>query len=121
MALLTIQARIIFNHIPQGIARLQTKIDDAVERVGDDAVDLAHSIVPVDTGQLRTSIHRTDNARGGWVTILAGGEAAFYAGYIEFGTVKMAARPFLTPAARFAQEVLPDRIRAAVTQAFGGL
>ena len=76
--------------------------------------------MPVDTGQLRTSILRTDNAVSGWVTIMAGGAAAFYAGYVEFGTVKMAARPYMTPAAQLAREILPDAVRDAVARAIAG-
>jgi len=49
------------------------------------------------TGQLRNSIdYRVDtSANSVTVTVQA---AAPYAGYLEFGTVKMAARPFLRPA-----------------------
>lgn len=46
-----------------------------------------------------------------WVSI---GVAAFYAGYVEFGTVKTPARPFFTPAVAWAKSVVEKRIREAI-------
>jgi hypothetical protein len=46
-----------------------------------------------------------------WVSI---GVAAFYAGYVEFGTTRTHARPFFTPAIAWAKSVVEKRIREAI-------
>lgn len=55
----------------------------------------AQTNCPVDTGQLRASIYgRTEGALSG--RVFTGTE---YAEYVEYGTTKMGAQPFLSPAA----------------------
>lgn len=65
-------------------------LDDVLEEIAADAQRFA----PVDTGRLRESIHITDDG-GDERTITA---EADYAVYVEEGTSKMAAQPFLRPA-----------------------
>ncbi len=55
--------------------------------------EAARGACPVDTGRLRASIEVS--ADGNSASVTAG---APYAAYVEFGTWKMAAQPFLTPA-----------------------
>ena len=57
--------------------------------------DTARDLVPFDTGRLHDSIAVVD--RGLATDIVAD---APYAGFVEFGTVRMAPRPFLRPAMR---------------------
>lgn len=66
-------------------------------RVSDPAATLG---VPVDTGALQLSIKKSVTQKGGKTTgtVSAGGGAVGYATMIEFGTSKMAARPFMRPA-----------------------
>jgi hypothetical protein len=54
--------------------------------------EVAESLVAVDTGETKDSIEITDEG------VQAGGAAL----YLEFGTYKMSAQPFLTPAAESA-------------------
>lgn len=68
----------------------------ALERIGQAAEGYAKDLCPVDTGNLRNSItHVVDES----------GEAAYigtnveYGPYVELGTVKQNAQPFLHPAA----------------------
>lgn len=49
---------------------------------------------PVDTGFLRNSIQATPKGAFEW-NVTVGAE---YGAYLEFGTVKMSARPYFTPA-----------------------
>jgi HK97 gp10 family phage protein len=67
-------------------------------------------------GRLRSSIH-TDIASD-----LSGsvGTNVFYGPYVEWGTVKMAARPFLHPAFDEEARALPGRLEAAMKEAVGG-
>ena len=53
----------------------------------------AKRICPVDTGRLRSSITHEVDLFSGKV-----GSNVEYAAYVELGTVKMAARPYLRPA-----------------------
>lgn len=60
-------------------------------------VDAARAIVPVKTGRLQNSI-RWQMEKPLTALVQAGGEAAPYAGYVENGTSRMAAQPFMSPA-----------------------
>lgn len=48
------------------------------------------------TGKLHVSMQANRLADNQW-EVVAGGGGAFYARYLEYGTGKMAARPFFTP------------------------
>lgn len=53
-----------------------------------------------------------DTSRGVfYVTI---GAAAFYAGFVEYGTVKQRAHPFMTPAVMWGRAQLAQRLKAAI-------
>jgi HK97 gp10 family phage protein len=66
--------------------------------------DMAKDLAPVDTGHLRDSIRCWQTSEG--ATVTAGGVSngpegsrdVDYAVYVEFGTYKMAAQPYLRPA-----------------------
>ena len=73
--------------------------------------DIARRLVPVDTGYLKSSIYALHLARHSQVKV-----GAKYAGYVEFGTYKMAAQPFLRPAVDEQQR----QILAAVAEAMIG-
>jgi HK97 gp10 family phage protein len=73
-------------------------------------------------GNLRASIHQVgpnfDGARVRF-RIVAGGQRAPYAKFMEFGTRYVAAKPFLRPALKHAETRLPQRMRSALKQRFG--
>ena len=75
-------------------------IERALEAIGLSAQRHAASICPVDTGNLRNSIsHKVDVGDN---AVYIGSDVnsdVFYAGYVELGTYKMAARPYIKPAA----------------------
>lgn len=50
------------------------------------------------------------------ITIYAGGSDAFYARFLEFGTVKMSARPFFYPVWRARRKRVKGRITRALSQ-----
>jgi len=75
---------------------LNDVLSPGLEAVGLQAEKYAKQLCPVDTGRLRNSItHAVDEPEKA-VYI---GTNVEYAAYVEFGTVKMAERPYLKPAA----------------------
>ncbi|MEV8638097.1 HK97-gp10 family putative phage morphogenesis protein [Streptosporangium sp. NPDC051023] len=94
------------------IARLEVAFDNATERVesmtraavkktGFDTVAGAQNLVPVDTGNLKSSIGVDFDADElGFVA----GPTAHYGGYVELGTSRMAPKPYLGPAFEAAVE-----------------
>lgn len=52
------------------------------------------------------------------ITIFAGGEDAFYARFLEFGTLKMAAQPFFFPVWRARRKRVKARISRAISKSF---
>jgi len=84
----------ITSHVPEVKAELESRIPVIMEAVAlqaeGNAVDEITSLGAVDTGRLRGSIsHASDND-----TAYIGSNVE-YAPYVEFGTYRMAARPFL--------------------------
>ena len=69
----------------------------ALEAVGLKAEGYAKRLAPVDTGRLRNSISHAVDMDEDRVYI---GTNVEYAPYVEMGTVKTAAQPFLQPAAQ---------------------
>lgn len=62
----------------------------------------ARSLVPIDTGELRSTIrHRTGtDSEGAFLILSAGGPSrGSYAIFVELGTSRMRAQPFIQPAA----------------------
>lgn len=101
---------------------VSVKLDNAVAKlpgvpakiVRDGAANLmsyAKAVCPVDTGFLRSSI--TMSMSGNTATVLA---AAGYALFVEMGTHKMSAQPYLIPAS---EQVPWDRIIRANLRAIG--
>jgi len=84
------------NRIPDILRKLPREIDRQVEHVAHMGVELAQSIVRVDTGALRASITSRRITDG--YTI---GSDLDYAAPQEYGTRHMTGRPYLRPAAEY--------------------
>lgn len=69
-------------------------ISRALEKIGLVAEGYAKRLCPVDTGRLRNSITHTMDEDSAYI-----GTNVEYAPYVELGTVRTRAQPFLTPAA----------------------
>lgn len=67
----------------------------AAEIIGGMAESHAKEVVPVDTGNLRNSITHATEDNGHTVVI---GSNVEYAPYVELGTRRMKAKPYLRPA-----------------------
>lgn len=94
------------------IADLPARADAIARQGAEHAAESARALVPVRTGALRASIRAERTSTGH--AVRAGGGAVDYAAYVEFGTRRMAARPYLRPAvesvpwAKIARAVLSD-------------
>jgi HK97 gp10 family phage protein len=121
------------------MARLPPEIRSAVKQAlaqsADEITDMMHNLVPIRPtgGALDASIRSVFGDKpsapnsgvlsGGGslrgdpeltVWILAGNEEAFYARWVEFGTVKMAAQPFFFPSYRANRRSVRARISRAM-------
>lgn len=76
------------------IARYPGAIEDIIAKTTADCLDAAQAIVPVDTGALKNSIAAEVDGFTGVVST-----NMEYAWFVEDGTYKMAAQPFMRPAA----------------------
>lgn len=83
------------NHIGDVLSELELKEAKALEIIGLKAEKYAKALCPVDTGNLRNSItHQVDlSVKGVFV-----GTNVEYGPYVELGTVKTHAKPFIKPA-----------------------
>ncbi len=89
---------------------LVPKLENVLDKAAHDVEGRAKALVPVDTGATKNSITVSGNGLERRI-----GPSTEYAPSLEFGTVRMAARPFLTPAI---EQVGPGFARA-VGQLFG--
>jgi HK97 gp10 family phage protein len=96
---------------------LEEEVHNIVETTADNMVGYAQGIVPVRTGNLLASIFSDIDEDDLSVTF---GATADYASFIEYGTVKMRAQPFLEPAAAIGQEEMNARIEETIVQRLDG-
>jgi HK97 gp10 family phage protein len=82
------------------IARVSGELVQNMDRACQFAAEVARATAPVRTGILRSEIAYVVSARGQMVEGVVGVKRgrAFYAWFVERGTSKMAAQPFLRPA-----------------------
>lgn len=73
----------------------------------------AKQLCPVDTGRLRSSIHHEITAFGFNATV---GTNVEYAPFIEFGTARQRAQPYLFPAAEAERTAFLRNIKAALSK-----
>lgn len=89
----------------------------AVEESGKAMQHGMQALAPVDTGRLRDSIRyevEDTTARCG------PGREVEYAMFVEFGTSKMAAQPFVRPVAQAEHLLFPERVKAYARRAVRG-
>lgn len=100
-------ARIVvkYNRLPQLAARLPDAVGAIVRKAAFDIEANAKTIVPVDTGTLKNSIR--SEFPSPTKAIIA--PHTDYAIYVELGTQKMRARPYMRPAA---EKVAPAFLEA---------
>lgn len=113
MASTGVQVRIVSNRLPAISATIRPTVSAEVKKAGLAIQARAQSMAPVKTGTLRRSITTQ------FPTDLSAvvGPSVRYGLYVEMGTRRMGARPYLRPAA----EVVLPGFAAAVKRALAAL
>ena len=94
---MTVSVRLNLSKLRRVIAGEQAAIDRGARAYAQAVADLAEQLAPFETGELRDSIHVEEGDRPGSYRVVA---SAPHAAFVEFGTHKMPAQPFLNPAAQ---------------------
>ena len=110
--------KVVVNRLPGVPAAVGRALDKAIPALAVAVREKAQIAAPVDTGNLRASIADAydDKTKTGTVTV-----GAEYGIYIEKGTVHMAAKPFLAPAAIEVQAVAGAVVSAMIKQEVGNV
>ena len=82
----------IEDHSDEVLRELAAKIPAALEECGLVAEGYAKRLCPVDTGNLRNSITHTQSGNVEYI-----GTNVEYASYVEMGTIRTRAQPFIKP------------------------
>lgn len=98
---------------PAFVNMIVTSLGAAFETISDQALQYMQSIVPVDTGALRDSCFVDIGIVAGRLRISIGAGMP-YAVYVELGTSRMAAQPYIRPTYDMVVSVLPGVIRNEV-------
>ena len=110
---ITVTCTIRNDRLDEIAARIPELAEDAIGKVTYYTQEQAKQNAPVDTGALRNSISAEVDGLTGFVFT-----GLDYAGYVEFGTYKMAANPFMRRAAEAGQREL-DRVTDVIVRAIG--
>lgn len=82
----------------------------AMSKAGADIEATAKNLAPVDTGNLRNSISRTETVTDAGMRIEIG-PTAKYAGFVENGTSRARAQPYLRPAIERVEPLLLEAFK----------
>ena len=93
---MSVTIKVTFDKFPQIAAAMPEKTSQVVRKASFDIEGQAKDRAPVDTGALKNSIS-TEFENNGLIGIIA--PHVEYATFVEFGTKRMSAQPFMTPAA----------------------
>jgi HK97 gp10 family phage protein len=100
--------------LDEPIERFKKKVIDALAEAAIEAYVTAKQVVPIRTGLLYRSIKLEKKSpfehvvSAGWPTKEKG--KPYYAPFVEFGTRKMAPRPYMKPAAEKAIMILKEKL-----------
>jgi len=130
-----IEIKIVFNDLPRLQGELRSLADKVIRKAAADIKARAQDKAPIDTGFLKNSIYMKTNRESGYAAARAEamksnpeatmlpevedpGElsaiiavGAEYGVYVEFGTNKAPARPYLTPATEEVRPALTEAMR----------
>lgn len=105
------------SRIPQIVAALDPRVDAAVKAgahvIAERAKERAPDAPPQGEG-LVEAIHVEDSDQSAGYLVVAGDKENFHGHFLEFGTVKMGAQPFLIPAAEEGREEVAGLVSAAL-------
>jgi HK97 gp10 family phage protein len=107
-------ANVINSTVNKKATRAQKEVVNAVARSGLKVERTAKENCPVDTGRLRSSINTTVKGQNSdYITATVGTDVE-YAGYVEYGSSKAAAQPYLKPALKKNIASIKADIRKAI-------
>lgn len=111
-----VQVRIVVhkNELPAASGKMAKAIGEAFGQLGPELLTTMQGQTPVDTGELRNSENASVGAKE--LRLSAGTDHAVY---VEFGTRKMAAQPFMRPTVEGAAGTIGSAIASAASAAFG--
>lgn len=109
-----VTTKIVDNRIPAIVSAFPGLMEQVVAKTAFDIQETAQNLAPVDTGYLAGTIW-TDNM-GLRAEIKP---AAEYAGYVEFGTYKMSAQPYMRPSADIHEPEFTQAIDVAIRALMG--
>jgi HK97 gp10 family phage protein len=116
MPLVTIDLTAVISRFGKAPTNLQEGITQAIDQLLQGGLTIATSRVPVDTGHLKSTI-KVDKTSELMGSIDASAE---YAGFVERGTSRMRAQPYMAPAFEQIKRDAPEAIRNAVVKALSG-
>jgi len=98
--------------IAAGIADQRRKLATDLDAVGARMVEEIRTAAPKRTGAMAASVRHevVETADGVRLKIMVGNDTVFYAPFVEFGTAREAAHPFVRPVAFREEKNLPGRI-----------
>jgi HK97 gp10 family phage protein len=116
----------LFQALRKSVPAVDAELRTALAKAGDEFVNTASRLVPVDEGDLRDSIQwkptkatQADSRRSPAIVIQAGadqpGDEAYYVRFVEFGTPETPKQPFFFPSYR----LLRRKIRGMLSRAMG--
>lgn len=88
----------VIGRINQDAAGLEYKTDRIIALLADEMVTVAKELVATDTHKTQDSIRKEKRSDGWYIVVDRFGDKPEVPIYLEIGTWKMAARPFLVPA-----------------------
>lgn len=90
-------------------------VEDAVKELGTIAFKSARQIVPVDTGRLKTSIE-VELERQNLISKVEIGTDVPYAAYVEYGTSRQRAQPYMRPSLTQARRQAGPVVKAVINE-----
>lgn len=110
------------SYAPEVLAKAQKATRTALDRMGDKAVEFAQNFAAVDTGNMRASLTHEPESNNVEIVGTSQEKAPYkdiyYAPFVELGTVKMRAQPFLRPAVEGNLHVYKEIIEDAFREEF---
>lgn len=98
------------------VERYRAGATAAVEQTTEHVLFMAQVLVPIDTGALQrsgnTTLEQMPEGPCGYVNY-----DEFYAGYVEFGTSRMDAQPFLRPSLDSSRDLLLSSVKVELSNA----
>lgn len=103
--------RVKYNKFSDIAAMFPAEASDVLTRAANTYITEAKRRVPVDTGSLKESIRLYDRGPSDIIVRATGGaKGRTYASYVEYGTRRQRAQPFMTPARDLALRQLKTEI-----------